>query len=105
MVTGPLPRRQWPPLLKHPKVRGIFVGGCIDRGLGYRFHHMAHAHLVGPHEGWICFRSTRHMDRLELQMHELAHVVTREQHTRTWREYLLAIGGTLAAVPGLLRAY
>lgn len=104
-MMGPLPRRQWPPLLKHPKVLGVFVGGCKAHGVGYRFRHTAHAHIAGPHEGWICFRSARHVDRRELQLHELAHVVTQEAHTRTWREYLLSIGGTLKAVPGLLRAY
>lgn len=105
MKIGSLPRRQWPQLLRHPKVQGVFVGGCVDRGIGYRFRHMAHAHIVGPYLGWICFRSGRHVDRRELLLHELAHVVTQEGHTRTWREYLLAIGGTLKAVPGLLRAY
>ena len=32
-------------------------------------------------------------------------VVTREGHTRRWREFLLQIGGTLDPVPGISRDY
>jgi len=86
-------------------VAGIFIRGCIEDGPGYAFPATAHAHLSGVHAGWICYRSGRHVHRVELQLHELAHVVTLEGHTRTWREYLLSIGGTLKAVPGILRDY
>jgi hypothetical protein len=99
----------WPADLQHPEVRGLFLGGCVAKGLGVR--HLGggsggtHAHTSGPNRGWICFGSTRLLDSREARLHELAHVVTREGHTARWREYLLQIGGTIDEVPGVLRSY
>jgi hypothetical protein len=91
-----LPRKDW--LTPHPELRGVFVGGCVERGVGSKFRAKAHAHTAGPFRGWICFRGSRWLHVRMLWLHELAHVVTREGHTRRWREYLLAIGGTLDPV-------
>jgi hypothetical protein len=106
---GTIPVADWPADLRHPEVRGLFLGGCVARGFGVR--HLgggskgAHAHTSGPNRGWICFGSTRLLDSREARLHELAHVVTREGHTARWREYLLQIGGTIDEVPGILRSY
>lgn len=98
-----LPRARW--LVLHPELRGVFVGGCVERGAGSRFRAKAHAHTSGAHRGWICFLSTKWLDQRMLWLHELAHVVTRDGHTRRWREFLVRIGGTLDEVPGVLRSY
>jgi hypothetical protein len=94
-----LPREAWPEDLRHPEVKGVAVGGCGPKGtrLG-RLH--AHAHTGGASRGWICFRSRVTFGEKTTRLHELAHVVTREGHTRRWREFLLQIGGTLEATAG-----
>ena len=94
-----LPRSAWPTDLRHPEVKGVCVGGCAATGkrLG-RLH--AHAHTHGAHRGFICFRSAQTLAEVTTRKHELAHVVTREGHTKRWREFLLQIGGTLDAVAG-----
>lgn len=95
-----LPRSAWPADLQHPEVKGIAIGGCRVSGkrLGGRLH--AHAHIRGESRGWICFRSPATFEEKTTRLHELAHVVTREGHTKRWREFLLQIGGTLDAVAG-----
>lgn len=100
MRLGKQAPKDWPAELRHPEVKGVFVGGCVDRGVGSRFRAKAHAHTSGTNRGWICYRSVLWLHVRELHLHELAHVVTREGHTRRWRTYLLQIGGTLDAVHG-----
>ncbi len=82
-------------LLNHPEIKGVFVGGCVERGLGYGLRSKAHAHIVGDHRGWICFQSKKWLHVRELWLHELAHIVTRQGHTNQFRKFLLQIGGTL----------
>ena len=94
-----LPRSAWPADLLHPEVKGVCVGGCAATGKRLGSRH-AHAHTEGPHRGWICFRSPQTYAEKSTRLHELAHVVTREGHTKRWREFLLQIGGTLDAVAG-----
>jgi hypothetical protein len=96
MKLGVLPRSAW--LVEHPELRGVFVGGCVDRGVGSRFRAKAHAHTHGEHRGWICFLSANWLHLRLMWLHELAHVVTREGHTARWRAFLLQIGGTLDKV-------
>lgn len=79
-----------------------FIGGCYLRGIGSKFHAKAHAH---PYERIICFRSSKWLDRPELMIHELAHILTEAGHTDKWRAKVIALGGTVAEVPGLLRSY
>lgn len=97
-MKGKLPQSEWPEELKHPEVKGVFVGGCVERGVGSRFRRKAHAHTHGEHRGWICYLSEKRLKSKLLNLHELAHIVTREGHTKRWREYLLQIGGTLDEV-------
>lgn len=103
MLKGSMCRADW--VVDHTELRGVFVGGCVERGVGSRFRAKAHAHTSGGHRGWICFLSSRWLGERLIWLHELAHVVTREGHTRRWREFLLQIGGTLDEVPGVLRSY
>jgi len=93
---GRLPKVAW--LVQHPELRGVFVGGCVQRGVGSKFHAKAHAHTHHEYRGWICFRSTSWLNVRQIWLHELAHVITREGHTDRWRAFLLQIGGTLDPV-------
>jgi hypothetical protein len=106
-MPGKLPKVQW--LKDHPSLRGVFVGGCVERGVGSRFRAKAHAHTHGEHRGWVCFLSGKWLHVRDLWLHELAHVVTREGHTNRWRAFLLQIGGTLDPVSDngvvVLRSY
>jgi hypothetical protein len=95
-IRGHLPSAAW--LTPHPELRGVFVGGCVERGVGSSFRATAHAHSHGFHRGFICFRSDKWLHVRELWLHELAHVVTRQPHNNRWREFLLQIGGTLDPV-------
>jgi hypothetical protein len=104
-MNGKLPKSEWPLELKHPEVKGVFVGGCVARGVGSRFRAKAHAHTSGAHVGWICFLSAKRLTCRMLCLHELAHIVTKEGHTKRWREFLLQIGGTLDPVEDILGSY
>lgn len=90
---GVLPKDQW--LLQRSGLEGVFVGGCISRGVGSRFRAKAHAHIDGKHKGWICFRSAKWLHLPELWLHEIAHIIAGVGHTDEWRKVLLDIGGTL----------
>ena len=94
-----LPQEAWPEDLQHPEVRGVAIGGCGSTGRRLGRNH-AHAHTHGESRGWICFRSGVTFQERTTRLHELAHVVTREGHTKRWREFLLQIGGTLEATEG-----
>jgi hypothetical protein len=96
----------WPADLQRPEVRGLFLGGCVGKGLSTRhLRGSAHAHTGGEYDGWICFRSPMHLDSRHVRLHELAHILTRQGHTRRWRACLLAIGGSLDELPGFSRSY
>lgn len=90
--------------------KGVFVGGCVERGDGSSFRAKAHAHneqyvKIGSskvmdengnpkewkHFGWICVRSakrlyTRPGQPSNLMWHELAHILTPgHSHDDVWR--------------------
>ena len=92
-------------ILKFPDVKGVFVWGCVERGDGSRFRAKAHAHTSGNYWGWVCVLSAKRLSERMLMLHEAAHIMTCAGHTDKWRAKLLEIGGTLDAVPGLLKAY
>jgi hypothetical protein len=97
---------EWPEDLQHPAVRGLYLGGCVGKGPGTRhLRGSAHAHTSGPHAGWICFRTPIALESRHVRLHELAHVLTRQGHTKRWRQQLLALGGSLDEVSGLSRDY
>ena len=68
-------------------VAGVFVGGCVARGIGSSFRALAHTHtrLDDPHRHWICVRSPRRVltasgEPSRLLRHEVAHTFTRSGH-------------------------
>lgn len=101
-----------------PEVEGIFLGGCVKRGVGSSFRARAHAHNTRSskryfdiHTGWICVRS---IDRLgqyhavaqddgstlividkpsRLLMHEYAHILCPNHgHDDKWRKTMKKLG-------------
>ncbi len=90
-----LARKDFPAELQVPYIKGVYVGGCIERGRGSSFRSSAHGHTAGPFDGWICVRAEKHLADRILMLHERAHVATGEGHTDAWRRELLRIGGSL----------
>jgi len=104
-VSGIIKAKDWPECLKgHPKLRGIYVGGCVERGQGSSFRAKAHAHFKGQSFGWICIRKASRINDTDLMIHELAHILTEQGHTPTWRARVVELGGTLQPTESL-RSY
>lgn len=89
----------YPAFAAHPEFKGVFVGGCVDRGVGSRFRAQAHAHTEpnGKNPGWICVLSPKRLytDRggpSQLMLHELAHLLTGDGHTDRWRKVARELG-------------
>jgi hypothetical protein len=102
-----LARKDWPGFIPSNKlIKGFFTGGCVARGAGSSFRAKAHAHArpTDPNFGWICVRAEHRIQDRDLMLHEVAHILTQEGHTVTWRDCLLRIGGTLDAT-GSLKSY
>jgi hypothetical protein len=95
-----------------PEVAGLFIGGCVERGIGSRFRAQAHSHnLGGRYSGWICVLSHRRLfaarrnadgswglsDRpSRLMWHEYAHILTpKHGHDDTWRAMMRQLGQPL----------
>ncbi len=100
-----LDKQDYPPELRHPKVQGVFIGGCVKRGDGSRFRSKAHSHIDGKHNSWICILSSRRLSDKMLLLHELAHIITGVGHVDKWRAVVLEIDGTLEEIPGLMKSY
>lgn len=85
---------------QYPEVKGVFVGGCVERGEGSSFRAKAHAHYKSdqPSSQWICVRSAKRLYNAKGQpsntmLHELAHVLTDKGHTQVWADKLRELGG------------
>ena len=99
--------------LTMPQMKGIFLGGCVCRGVGSSFRAQAHAHNSRKDEffGWVCFRSIKRLGEVvlvecddgttEIQIvkpgkvliHEWAHLlVPDEGHTDRWRAKMKELG-------------
>ncbi len=91
-------------LADHPNLAGVFVGGCVARGVGSSFRAQGHAHTGhrDPHCGWVCIRSSRRLVTAsgnlgQLVLHELAHIDTGQGHTDKWRARCQELGYRLQA--------
>lgn len=90
----------YPPFAAHPELVGLFVGGCVERGIGSSFRRQAHAHNYPGRDssGWICVRSPRRLFTAsgkpsQLMLHELAHILTpKHGHDDKWRAQARSLG-------------
>ena len=101
---------RWP---EYPEVKGVFVGGCVERGEGSSFRAKAHAHYVyhKSSDHWICVRSAKRIGQIvlnssegwdgeitkpsRLMYHELAHILTDHGHDDIWRKKMQELGQPL----------
>lgn len=97
-IQGVVQAENMPEVLReHPELKGVFIGGCVDRGVGSSFRAQAHAHTSGKNKGWICIRGWRRLYQRQLLLHELAHILTGQGHTDVWRTRLRQLGGRVPA--------
>lgn len=83
-----------------PEIEGLFIGGCVQRGVGSSFRRQAHAHNHPDDEtyGWVCVRSPKRVltpsgKPSALMYHEYAHILTPKQgHTIKWAKTLANLG-------------
>ncbi len=66
-----MPQLQFEEFAKYPQFKGLFVGGCVERGDGSRFRRKAHAHTSKRDalRGWICVLSPKRLDALPIRAH------------------------------------
>jgi len=95
----------YPQFEKYPEFRGLFVGGCVERGDGSSFRAKAHAHTEGTFKGWICVRSIKRIKMGDgrpsmLMLHELAHITLpnpeKHWHDDAWRAKVKELGGRIS---------
>lgn len=99
---GSVPREHWPQILRDFPCRGVHVGECVT---GKPLRHAAHAHTHTDPIGHICFRSSNQFHDYSTVVHELAHVITRQGHTRRWFECLKRLPGSESAVEWASKRY
>lgn len=79
-------------------LKGVFLGGCVERGDGSSFRARAHAHINGTLKGWICVRGRKRLMTPKGKpsndmWHELAHLISGQGHTDKFRAVLRSLGG------------
>lgn len=81
-----------------PDVIGVYVGGCVQTGLGsIKANSHAHINKGESHRGWVCFQHPDNLRNEGTRMHELAHIRTGQGHTDKWRAEMARLGQPIAA--------
>jgi hypothetical protein len=82
----------------YKEVKGIWIGGCIEGAWGDGGLVAAHAHSFreDPYCGWICSPYRWVLDDQDILLHELAHILSEQDHNFIWKGCLMALGGDVS---------
>lgn len=85
---------------KFKELKGICIGGCVDKGFSMLDRHVAHAHCWHQkNQGWICLRYKYQLRQKQTMLHEVAHLIANKSsrtpfHGKKWKATLCEIGGS-----------
>ncbi len=92
---------EWGSSFRVPEIAGVVYNGCVSNQPFGRM--LAHSHIpVSGNEpfGWACFMTrdlviTNDGRPTEYFLHEMAHLITGQDHTPEWAAQVVALGGVV----------
>jgi hypothetical protein len=95
-------RKKFPIEVRHHQcLKGISIGGCVNKKRKIGKHATAHAHcrINDKYRGWICFHDKSQI-KTQTIYHEVAHLLVNStkrisHHGKIWFDKFIEIGGKI----------